>query len=613
MPHLNVHQLANGEIDAIRYARWRARTDLTYLARDVLGYPDVTGPQRFPFMNLLQKFPLPRANELNKFERLDRGNWVYTPVKPIVQLPGNRRVLILDPRGFLKTTINSQSHTIQWILNYPDIAMMIIQSNTEKAQMILTEIKQHFQATAAFRQLFPDYVPHKRIFDWGTKSEMTVEARAKTITRKEPTIITSSIDKGSSGIHVDVMKFSDIVEPNNVRTPEQLQAVIRAFNMMKNLLVSPDYWIDVEGTTYDFSDLYSEIIKREKKKPKDQREWAIHVRGCYKKDTSSLGGEPEKFSPEEIDTLPFLYDANGEKISNWPERWTYKKLEEIRATDEYAFATQQLNDPSKADETSRPFPVVKDHYPKWMPEKAFANTVKVVHHTTSVDTAETKTDRADFTAITTVAWDQFGRPYVVDVRHGKWLPDEIIDQMLFVQLKYRPLNMKVEETSYVRGMKDGLLRKLQLSGIHINLDFIKRETTISKKERILNTLQPWYKNGELRFVRGLGHGEGSSEGTRISEALEEELAKFPRFIHDDILDSLSDHFQGRDWLGRLAPRSNDPWDPARPENARKEDYAKMMENYLGIDRFPFERINTETGGYLSPVPQDSHYDRTGGL
>lgn len=613
MAHFNVNQLSNGELANIRMCRWKARTDLTYLARDVLNYKDVIGPERFPFINKLQRFPLPKNQEqAYQAERLERGNFIYDPIVPITDLSGGRRVLILDPRGFLKTTINAQSHSIQWILNYPDIAMMVIQSNTEKAEMILGEIKAHFQGNPKFRALFPDYCPQKQIFNWGNRSQFTTEARSLTNTRKEPTMITSSIDKGSSGIHVDVMKFSDIVEPSNVKTPEQIQSVIKSFYMMENLLVAPGYWIDVEGTTYDYSDLYSKIMSDEKKLPVEERQWQIHVRGCYKVDTSSLPGGIETHSIDEIGVLPFLYDEKGLRISRWPDRHTTAMLEKKRRDDPYTFATQQLNDPSKADEGSRVFPVNKE-FPKWISEQAFKKNVKIVHHTSSVDTAETKTDRADFTAITTVAWDQFGRPYVVEVRHGKWLPDEIIDQIIAVQLLFNPLYMNVEETSFVRGLKDGLLRKLQLNNLYINFKFIRRETTISKKERIINTLQPWYKNGDLRFLEGLGQGEGTTDGKRLREVLEEELQKFPRYIHDDILDSLSDHFQDREWLGRLSPRNKNPWDEGHSEDTKKKLFQEAYNNFLGIDQAPWARLNTALGSFDAPLPQDDFYSKTGGL
>jgi hypothetical protein len=81
------------------------------------------------------------------------------------------------------------------------------------------------------------------------------------------------------------------------------------------------------STRYDFSDLYGRIIDAEKKKPVEDRVWKIHVRGCYKKDTSSIGGAPETFTPEELDSLPYLYGADGKKVSWWPERWPTEELE----------------------------------------------------------------------------------------------------------------------------------------------------------------------------------------------------------------------------------------------------------------------------------------------
>lgn len=608
MPHLNVHQLSNGELFQIRKARWLARTDLTYLSREILGHKDVSGPSRFPFMNKLQKFYLPKEEDFDKFDHLKGGNWFYKPYKDMMQLPGRRRALILDPRGFLKTTINVQSHSIQWVLNYPDVAINVIQSTGKKAKDFLSDIKRQFQVNPRFRELFPEHCPQRRVFDWGNQEEFTSEARGYEIIRKEKTVMASSIDSGSAGYHYDVMKFSDIVEETNVKTEEQIATVIKNFSMMENLLVGPEFWIDVEGTRYDFSDLYGQIIDGEKKKPPEERDWAIHIRGCYKKDTSSIGGGFETFSPEEMDLLPYLYDENKQKISWWPERWSTFELEKRRkdpTKGEYLFACQQLNDPSKVEDDSMvAFPVNKD-YPKWISVENFRKNIRVVHHTTTVDTAETKTDRSDYTAITTVAWDQAGVPYVVEIRHGKWLPDDIIDQMIVVQTKFNPLYMSIEETSYVRGFKDGLMRRLQLTGLHINFKFIKRETTISKKERILNTLQPWYKHGELRFLKGLG-ATTPEDGQKLEDWLLQECKKFPRFRHDDILDSLSDHFQEREWLGRLAPRNVNPWDNSTPEEYRKKLYAEQFDRQFGVENW------TPTAeGLKVPVPQDPHFNRTG--
>lgn len=638
---VNTHQLSNNELYNWQKKRWKARTDLTYLAREVLGYKDVIGPERFPFLNRLQRFPLPTFDQLVNNDKPVHGIWRYTPITPLYDLPAGRRVLILDPRGFLKTTINAQSHSIQWILNYPDIAMMIIQSNSEKAESILGEIKRHFQANQTFRALFPEHCPVKRPFDWGTKAAFTTEARdVGTAGKKEETLMTGSIDKGSAGYHFDVMKFSDIVEPNNVKTPEQIRSVIDAFSMFENLLVRPDSWIDVEGTRYDFSDLYGELIKAEyscpkckdkffncyekvdnhmadvHKLPPKRRRWSIHVRGVYRKQTPD--GAPETFAPHELD-FPYLKDEKGDKISWWPERWTVQELEDRRvdpARGEYVFACQQLNNPTDVGESQVAFPVSdKVALPKWISRTNFRMNVRVTHRTMSVDTAETQNERSNLSAITIVAWDQAGRAYLDYIAAGKWLPDALVDEIFKAAMLHSPQTVKIEETSFVRGLMATINRRMQLSGIYLPLEFIRRETNISKKERILNTLQPWYRAGDLRFVDDIDH----------KDELIEELRRFPRYLEDDIIDSLADHFQGKEYFGRLQARPDytivsaasdvNPW---KTDKNGSFIYTEQERNVI-LQR-SFERVwdikpgPPEPGDFM-PVPgqMPDYYRRTGGL
>ena len=251
-------QLSSREIDHLKMLRWKARTDLGFLCREILNYPDVSDEIHKPILNILQKFPTPNREQFLENDKVISGQWEYKPIQRISSLSGNRRNLILDFRGSLKTTINAQAHSIQWIINYPDIAMLLFQSNLDKAEIILGEIKKHFQYNPIFRQLFPEHCPiQTKADDFGTKGKFTTRARGRTVTRKEETLSASSIDSGSSGIHVDVMKFSDIVEPSNVGTLDQMDSVSNSFYQAQNLLVGPKYWIDVEGTRYHFNDLYA--------------------------------------------------------------------------------------------------------------------------------------------------------------------------------------------------------------------------------------------------------------------------------------------------------------------------------------------------------------------
>ena len=167
------NQLQNvppGMYHDLKIARWKARTDLGFLCREILNYPDVStdegGPWHAlhqPLIDRLQRFPVPSQQQFDTYDRLEHGKWVYKSLVPILDLEGKKRRLILDSRSFLKTTINCIAHSIQWILNYPNISILLLMGSGDRASAVLDEIKNHFKYNPRFRQLFPEHCPQKNI------------------------------------------------------------------------------------------------------------------------------------------------------------------------------------------------------------------------------------------------------------------------------------------------------------------------------------------------------------------------------------------------------------------------------------------------------------------
>lgn len=584
----------------LRQARWLARTNLEYLCRDVLGFKDVVRHVHGPIIDIEQKFLLPPPERILEFDQLIPGrNVEYTPWMDAYALPGGRRMLLLDPRGGLKTTINCVAHLVQWVINFPQLSLLFVQSNTDKAQDVLREIKYHFQYNTRFRAIFPDLVPQKHISEFGNRDEFFApneEDRAKLVerltgkSRKEPTVRAASIDKGSAGNHYDVMKFSDIVEPNNVKTDNQIKEVIYNFRMMENLLVRPDGWIDVEGTRYHYTDLYGEIVDKWGQQEAYRKIWRVHVRSCYLRD---YGDKAPYYTPDSLQ-LPFKLTKDSKFTSWWPERFTVEGLEAKKADDLYIFATQQLNDPVAGDEAGQPFPL--KNMLSISPED-FAK-VRVHEYTTTVDTADTVGAKSNYSVLTTCAWDTGGRCYVVEVRLGRMMPEAIIDNIIAVNEKFRPTRILVEETSFVRGLKPALDRRMHLYGKWVPITYIKRETATSKEERILNTLQPWYARQEIRFLTDLAH----------KDHIMRELSRFPA-SSNDFLDTLADQFQGRTWMGRLGARPGASGPVLTKDERQQRNAQWWLTKQLQIQD-PFDEIN----GYAVPVPGAARNpNHTGGL
>jgi predicted phage terminase large subunit-like protein len=164
-----------------------------------------------------------------------------------------------------------------------------------------------------------------------------------------------------------------------------------------------------------------------------------------------------------------------------------------------------------------------------------------------VDTADTTNNRSDYTVITTAGVDRINRKYVVDIRRGRMKPDEIVSNVFDVYDKYRPGKVKWEETGFVRGLKSSIQRRSQMTGVYPPFVYRTPSAQISKVSKILSSLQPPFIDRLIFFSTAIP--------ADVQEALKHELARFPKYVHDDILDTLAALYDGEDVNG---PVKEDP-------------------------------------------------------
>lgn len=557
--------LNDEQIKKLRLLRWRGRTDIAWLCRNVLNYKDVDDYVHGPMMNILQKFPKPTEKEAIDHDYFDGKVWKYKPLRANMQeLPGvDRKRLILVARSHLKTYINAQAHTIQWILNYPDINIAIFQSNTEKADLILKAIKDVFKYNPRFRELYPEHCPPlKKADDFGVTNSFSTMARDRSLPQREPTVIALSIDKGTAGMHFHVIKYSDIVEPENVKSKERMEKIKDSFTMCHSLLVTTNHWEDVEGTIYHPNDLYCKLIENwhEEKRNGKKHSFVIHIQAAYKCLDPTTGKEQTTFTPETQD-WEFMRDTQGRFIPWWQKdasgntRFTYESLEAERAESNYIFSCQKLLRPKSTADGEEIFPENKFFY---YPKDKYKQNISIVFRTVSVDTAETVGDRSDHSVITVCGWDMANTCFVEKIYRAKLKPDQLIDKIFEVHKLHNPSKIIIEETGFTRGLSVGIRQRMQTKNIYLPLAFVKPSNQKTKEEKIQNTLQPVYNNGKLRFVAPWVMGQdiesASVEDQAAWRALQSELKTFPKSASDDILDSICYQFENKEWLGRLTSR-----------------------------------------------------------
>lgn len=564
-----------------KYARQQCRTNLIYLCRLVLGFPDVLKHVHKPMVDALQKF----QGGTEGCDQIASNRWrvipgSYKPFVSMYDLKGPRERLVLIPRGHLKSTICTVAHTIQWIINFPDVRILLSSGTGGQVEGFLRAIKTHFQTNGMFRYLFPEFCPPaNKIKDFGNASMFTVPNR--TLIRPEPTVAVTSVGSVVAGAHYDIIKHDDLVDKENVRTPEQIENVKIHYGFLDPLIqrvtrpkdLPPDEpyalrgWTDVIGTRYDYSEIYGLLLDAETKRIEEGKpEWGILVQSAVV--------EGDLSDPKNCKTL-------------WPERYPPEELLRIAEDPTRGWshlAANYLMDP-RPDSAGL---VDSVDQIVWVPKDAMNKLYAYLNLHVTIDLAgmEPSTNKLadnDYTVINLHGFGHDGTLYIVSIMRGRYTPFEVIDKLfMLAQLHPRIMDFKVEKEAHARVLLPFLKREMEKRQRFIPIAEIRRDNRTSKQQRIKG-LQPWFQSGHIKFQDGQPH----------KLAIIDEIMRFPKYSHDDILDTIADAMQNREGgvisdVLPMAHNGNIPQDPNRPVPAEIATWARMFpepkdEQYKNLD------------------------------
>jgi len=348
-----------------------------------------------------------------------------------------------------------------------------------------------------FRGLFPEFCPNTP--EWGTQIAVTVPNR-RNFRLKEETIEVMGAEAKVVGRHYDYIKKDDLVTPETVTTQEQIDKTIDWDRFSISLFDLPQTGEeDYIGTRYHDRDLYGHLLEN----------------------------RPE--------IKPYIRQAIENGKPTFPERYDKKDLEQIRIRQgSYIFSCQYQNEPiSQEDATFR-----KDwiNYYEILPDN--------LRYVMAVDPAISDKPGADFSAIVVVGTDS-GRPpqmYIADYIREKVLPYRLIDKIFAMHDLYHPIETGIETVSFQKMLKFALQDEMKKRDKYIVIKELKPSRITTKEMRIM-ALQPRFELGTI-FIKK-NHTE-----------LEDELLRFPRGRHDDLVDALSY------CLEMIAPAQEKPQQPA---------------------------------------------------
>lgn len=384
----------------------------------------------------------------------------------------------LCPRGSYKSSID-ECDVVQWLINVPDIRILILTGESSLGDAFLRGVKNHFylrkdDTPTRFQQLFPEYI----ITGDAGENIAPLVCPARQHFQKEASVWTNSVTSSLSGWHCDVFKGDDVVTDRNSTTEETRDKINKRYDGAFNLL---DEWgfADSVGTPYALGDWYDVRLKlpREDAPLNYMRVPAWTVKEPFK-------DVPLTKLTEDMVTLLF------------PEKLDFKSLRRKLLGDPLLFRAQQLCEWSM-DSFSVLFDILElqEHV---IPE---VNVPKEGGIFIAWDWAPTANNKSDFSAgaVGKICGDTL---YVMEVVYGRWNPSDLCYQVLDLARKWNPRAVFMEEAAGSEFFKRDIQRTAIRHNMKIPVMSWKSERIKDAKARRVKGLEVLLHDDKLYFVDG---------------------------------------------------------------------------------------------------------------
>lgn len=467
--------------EALQKIALRCRTDLYFLAKEILGYDKMTEATHGELCHYTENI-LPNHAGIATKE--------FDPRKNLL--------LLLMPRGTFKSSVVTIGFTLQYFLNEPDARILIDSETFGKSKAFLREVIGHLTGNPQYREVFraihgvyPDGEGKRDKNLLWTDAQLNLACRKKE--RKEPSLSCSGIDRSINGMHFDLIICDDLHSEKNVTNREQIQQVIDHYKLAFSLL-DPGQPMIVIGTRWDYNDLYQHILDFEKE------DFNILKKSAYNPDGSLFF--PEVLSEVELDKIRRRQGAS-------------------------IFSKQYLNEPV-SDENAE----FRREYIKRVPLEKIKG--RPINWYLSVDPSYADPrhpNTSDFAGFVLAGMDYMRDIYIRYIVRKKMMYSEVINEMfkLYTDPLFKDIkNMKIIlEVIGTKSLSYELANEQKRRNTWLPVTEIKGARD-NKEERIRG-LKPFYEYGHVYHVQ---------ECPQIEE-LEYELLHFPTGRHDDIIDPLA--------------------------------------------------------------------------
>ena len=509
----NITQHENMSPDTLEALRKRAKGNLYYFSKGILGYDFIDPVVHLSLCRVLELYdgyddsleaPIEEYKSVLRqmIERhlaMNGEIWSEDLIEERIQEGldlGVKKCKFTLPRGWLKTTMCSISYPLWRAIRDSNVRVMVVQNTYTNACSKLQSIKGQVDGNKLFRVLFKDLLP-------GTRSKWKNDSLC--LTRKkafaESTFEAAGVRTQVTSRHYDLIIEDDTVAPESddltqdiaVPSKEDVDMAIGWHKLTTPLLVDPGLGQNlVVGTRWAEHDILSYIDKKEK------YYWSVE-RACR----------------EDVNGLE---DVKGE--SCYKSRFPDHVLEQIEISlGPYMFAALYRNKPMSASDMT--------FKPEWMLYYETEPQGLIIYTTMDLatDPATAKGSKLDYNVIITTGKSLYsGHVYVLDIWRKHANPLEVINELFRQVDQWGPVRIGCESVAY----QSTLLFWIKEAQSERDKYFAVEGITHGKRAKgaRIQGLQPSFADLKVHMRRQ--HG-----------VLVNELLSFPMGENDDVIDALS--------------------------------------------------------------------------
>lgn len=385
---------------------------------------------------------------------------------------GKQYVLIMLPRGHLKSCVVTKGWAIQQVLRNPNVRILIANAIWDNARGFVQTIMHYFNDGGKLSRLYGSFFPeskNKLGLSWTTDA---ITIRQRTVPQDAATITSTGVERTQASQHYDIIILDDVVVRENISTKEQRDKVKRFFSDCLDLL-EPKGILVVVGTTWHHDDLYSAI-------PSDDSEF----RGLlHDPDFKVFKRIAEQGTPDSV---------------IFKKKFSYDELMKIKAKKGiYEYSSQYLLNPYPEEDQT--FKKTWIRYWRWPDEQSqVTKTLPIggMYVAMTLDPSMGK-DKSDHAALVTCGVDGQRNKYVIEAKRFKRKMEDIPDEVLksVRQLRSRGINVNIfglESFGFQQALLKPIQTTLRSAGLNVPCELLPGLAKhATKEDRILGIVAPF--------------------------------------------------------------------------------------------------------------------------